>query len=264
MVEPGAGPLAIGPLLPDAGDWDAVRHNVRRHGYAVCHGQLADWAATPRTAARELLGADWPRYRATREPTSRARLLGSRLLLREAVATAGDADPAAVVLERGLHGRPGVREPAGFDGGISHTADLLLVGVARQRRIGVDVEESDRLLLTPGLPEKICHPDELSALSLLPYEERNRMLVRLWTLKEAYGKALGVGLGLDFPGVSFRPRPRSLGAVTRWRCTAAPGWRFLSGTVAGHFAVACAVGPRTGSADTADTSQGCFDTPLTR
>ncbi|MFF3325075.1 4'-phosphopantetheinyl transferase family protein [Streptomyces sp. NPDC002889] len=244
VVEPGV-PFCAGPLLPDSGDWDAVRENVRRHGYAVCHGRLADWASAPCASARELLGADWSRYQATREPRSRARLFGSRLLLRQAVAAAGGADPAGVVLERDARGRPGVREPAGFDGAISHTAGLLLVGVARGFRIGVDVEEEDRSLLTPGLPEKVCHTRELAALRLLPYAERNRMLVRLWTLKEAYAKALGVGLGLDFPSVHFQPR-RVGRDTTVWRCSAAPDWHFQSGVVARHFVVAAAVGPGSG------------------
>jgi 4'-phosphopantetheinyl transferase len=242
MVEPGAAPHSVGPLLPDSGPWCAIRENVRRHGYAVCHGRLADWASAPRTPARELLGADWPRYQAAREPASRARLFGSRLLLRQAVAAADGGDQEGVVLERGARGRPGVREPAGFDGGISHTAGLLLVGVAREHRIGVDVEEQDRPLLTPGLPRKVCHPEELAALRKLPYTERNRLLVRLWTLKEAYAKALGVGLGLDFSALCFQPRSVCRDA-TLWRCPAAPDWHFQSGLVAGHFVVASAVGP---------------------
>ncbi|MFF3455214.1 4'-phosphopantetheinyl transferase family protein [Streptomyces sp. NPDC002730] len=245
MVEPGAASFSVGPLLPDSGPWGAVSENVRRDGYAVCHGRLADWASAPCTPARELLGADWPRYQATREPTLRARLFGSRLLLRQAVAVAGGVDPGGVVLGRGARGRPGVIEPAGFDGGISHTAGLLVVGVSGTFRIGVDVEAQDRLLLTPGLPEKVCHPEELAALRLLPYAERNRMLVRLWTLKEAYAKALGIGLGLDFSRVYFQPR--RVGRVTTlWRSRAAPDWHFQSGVVARHFVVACAVGPGVG------------------
>ncbi|MEV6652591.1 4'-phosphopantetheinyl transferase superfamily protein [Streptomyces sp. NPDC051219] len=248
MDRSAAAGLSVGPLLPESGRlpasgrWGAVRENARRHGYALCHGRLADWASAPCPPARELLGADWSRYQSTREPTVRARLFGSRLLLRQAVAAAGDADPAGVVLGRGTHGRPLVRAPAGFDGGISHTAGLLLVGVARGRRIGVDVEAQDRPLLTPGLPERVCHPDELAALATLPYAERNRMLVRLWTLKEAYAKALGIGLGLDFSGVRFEPGQASRDGGL-WHCPAAPDWRFTSGTVAGHFLVACAVGP---------------------
>lgn len=180
-----------------------------------------------------------------REPTARARLFGSRLLLRQTVAAAAGIDPAGVVLGRGARGRPGVREPAGFDGGISHTAGLLVVGVAGRFRIGVDVEAQDRLLLTPGLPEKVCHPEELAALRLLPYAERNRMLVRLWTLKEAYAKALGLGLGLDFSSMYFQPRRVGRDA-TLWRCRTAPDWHFQSGVVAQHFVVASAVGPVSG------------------
>ncbi|MEJ8668274.1 4'-phosphopantetheinyl transferase superfamily protein [Streptomyces sp. MS1.AVA.1] len=103
---------------------------------------------------------------------------------------------------------------------------MLVVGVARGRRIGVDVEASDRSLLAPGLAEKFCHPEELAELCGLPPAERNLRLVRLWTLKEAYTKALGVGLAHDFS--RLRPGPN--------RGTAAGGWteRQEAGTCAAN------------------------------
>ncbi|MDH2388059.1 4'-phosphopantetheinyl transferase superfamily protein [Streptomyces sp. HNM0663] len=247
--------ISIGPLPPphpaahssgtDGSDhgWRYVRGRVLRDGHAVCHGLLTDWAAAPGTPARELSGADWARYRSAREPAVRGRLFGSRLLARHAVAAAADADPSLVELVRGAGGRPAVCAPAGFDVGISHTGDLLVVGVARGRRIGVDAEHRDRPLSMPPLPEKFCHPEELARLARLPAAERNRALVHRWTLKEAYAKALGVGLRLDLSGVPFVACGAARGDGRRWRSPAAPGWCFVSGTAARRFVVACAVGP---------------------
>ncbi|WP_267241972.1 4'-phosphopantetheinyl transferase family protein [Streptomyces sp. PR69] len=247
--------ISIGPLPPPGaaghggetdradGGWRCVRGRVLHDGHAVCHGLLADWAAAPGVPAKELSGADWARYRSAREPAVRGRLFGSRLLARHAVAAAAAADPARAELVRGEGGRPAVRAPAGFDVSISHTGDLLVVGVARGRRIGVDTEERDRPLSMPLLPEKFCHPEELARLARLPAEARNRALVHRWTLKEAYAKALGVGLRLDLSGVPFVVCGAAHGDGLRWRSPAAPGWRFVSGPAARRFVVASAVGP---------------------
>lgn len=246
-VSPGASPAA------DHGPWRALRAHARRHGHAVCHGRLGDWALAPGRPAQELLGADWPRYRALGDASVRARLLGSRRLLHRAVAEFGGTEPGAVVVERGRYGRPFVREPAGLDAGVSHTRDLLVAGVSSGGRIGVDAEALDRPLLVPGMAERMCHPEELAELRRLDSAEVNGRLVRLWTLKEAYAKALGVGLRLDFSEVRFTEvRHRSPFGEAAWTCASAPGWRFSVDTVdtadpvGGRYAVAQAVGPAVG------------------
>lgn len=219
----------VGPVTPgEPGDRKAVREAVRRHGYAVCHGRAGDWArATAGPAVAELLGADLARYRAAREPAVRERLSGSRALLRWAVAAAGGTAPERVRLGRDGRGRPVVHAPAGLDAGLSHTADVLVVGVARGRIVGVDVEARERSLL--DLAGRICHPRELAGLRGLPPGERNARLLRLWTLKEAYTKALGVGLAQDFT----RVHAELVGG----------GWRLGCAETAGGLLVAVAVGP---------------------
>ncbi|MFI9341709.1 4'-phosphopantetheinyl transferase family protein [Streptomyces sp. NPDC052773] len=223
-------PLLVGPVRPgERRAGRAVREAVRRHGYAVCHGRVADWAraAGPAPDVAGLLGADLPRYRAAREPAVRERLVGSRVLLRWAVAAAGGTAPERVRLGRDGRGRPVVRAPSGLDAGLAHTADTLVVGVACGRLIGVDVEARNRSLLT--LAGKICHPAELAELRGLPPGERNARLLRLWTLKEAYTKALGVGLARDFTSL----HTELLGA----------DWWLGCGEAAGGLLVAVAVGP---------------------
>ncbi|MFE9446527.1 4'-phosphopantetheinyl transferase family protein [Streptomyces sp. NPDC006602] len=194
------------------------------------------------SAAREVLGPDWSRYRTAREPLVRSRLLGSRLLLRHVVAVVAGTEPGRVVVGRDGDGRPFLHRPAGLDVGISHTAGMLVVGVARGRRIGVDVEASDRSLLAPGFAEKFCHPQELAELSGLRPAERNLRLVRLWTLKEAYTKALGVGLAHDF--THLRPRFEQGGGG--WQLDPTAGGWYLRCEQVGRFLVAGALGPEGG------------------
>ncbi|MBQ1089979.1 4'-phosphopantetheinyl transferase superfamily protein [Streptomyces sp. B93] len=224
----------IGPLSPGAeGGWRAVAEGARRHGHVVCHGPLEEWARAAGCRPRALLGADWPRYLTARDPAVRARLSGSRLLLRQVVAAVAGTAPERVRLERDPRGRPVLAAPGGLDVGISHTAGMLVVGVAHDRLIGVDVEARDRPLVAPGLAERFCHPDELARLHGLSPAERNARLVRLWTLKEAYTKALGVGLAADF-------RHLDVGGPTGG---GAAGWRLRCDGVTGGFLVARALGP---------------------
>ncbi|MGP4088393.1 4'-phosphopantetheinyl transferase family protein [Streptomyces sp. KR55] len=228
-------------LKPGNDALGAVQETALRDGFVVCHGRLDDWArAAAGPGAPGLLGADWPRYLATREPAARARLLGSRLLLRRAVAAVSGVAPDRVRLGRDGWGRPVVHEPAGLDAGISHTAGVLVVGVALGRRIGVDVEARHRPLLAPGLAERFCHAEELAELRELPSGERNARLVRLWTLKEAYAKALGVGLAYDFTLLRPRPEPHGEGWVLG-RISAE--WRLRCDGVE-RFLVASALGPQ--------------------
>ncbi|CCK25739.1 hypothetical protein BN159_1360 [Streptomyces davaonensis JCM 4913] len=205
------GALPAGPLPPG--------------GHAVCLGRLDVRPRALGVPAGETVG--------------RARSLGSRRLLRQAVAAAAATSPHRVVLDRDGHGRPVLRAPSGLDVSISHTADVLVVGVAHGRRIGVDVEARDRPLLAPGFAERFCHPEELAELRELPPAERNALLVRLWTLKEAYTKALGVGLAHDFA----RLRPRPVPGDGWWLEPSAPGWRLRCDPVMDRFVVARALGP---------------------
>ncbi|MGO9428740.1 4'-phosphopantetheinyl transferase family protein [Rhodoblastus sp.] len=67
--------------------------------------------------------------------------------------------------------------------------DIALFGLAREK-IGVDVE-----LASSAEPAwNVLHEQEKAALRALPEELRPEKFLRLWTAKEAYLKALGLGL----------------------------------------------------------------------
>jgi len=103
--------------------------------------------------------------------------------------------------ERGAGGRPELAPafaPTGLNFNLAHTPGLVALAVGRVARIGVDVEASDKPVPLP-VARRYFSPREVAALDALPPEARPRRFLRLWTLKEAYLKALGEGLpgGLD-------------------------------------------------------------------
>ena len=58
-------------------------------------------------------------------------------------------------------------------------------------------------------------------------EERLELFFWFWTMKEAYTKAVGFGLGFDFKRIDFNPQKR----VVRVDGTAPQGWVFHMFTV---------------------------------
>ncbi|MCN9242402.1 4'-phosphopantetheinyl transferase superfamily protein [Streptomyces sp. RY43-2] len=224
-------------LSGPSADWSGVRADLRRHGAAVVCARPDDWrteqAGGPRL--RALLGHDWERYRALTHPLVRTRFAASRLLLKSAAAAALGVRPEAVELGYSLTGRPGLRGYDGLDISLSHTDDLLLVGLAGGATIGVDAERGDRALYGPGLGRHLCTPYERERIEALPAAERNPAVLRLWTLKEAYTKALGLGLLFRFTDFGFSP-DRAPTDVLRPDGTPATvgAWAFHSLSVADH------------------------------
>jgi 4'-phosphopantetheinyl transferase len=102
---------------------------------------------------------------------------------------------------------------------------IALFGLSRAK-IGVDVE-----LATPLAPAwNVLHDAEKAALAALPDERQGEAFLRLWTAKEAYFKALGLGLRREpsdveirLDGDSFlildRGRPVAPNEARTWRAT---------------------------------------------
>ena len=126
-----------------------------------------------------------------------ARAMQRELLSRYVPAVA----PGDWRFERGAGGRPEFA-PAfaatGLNFNVAHTPGMVVVAVGRVTRLGVDVEAADKRAPLP-VARRYFSPREAAALDALPPETRPRHFLRLWTLKEAYLKAMGEGLlgGLD-------------------------------------------------------------------
>lgn len=189
---------------PDA-PWHLVRAAMDRRGNAVVHTTWGEWltAVVADPALRPLLGRDWQRYRRTQDPTVRYRFVASRLATKYTAAAALGTEPAELDLAYRIGGRPYLRSLDQIDVSLTHTDDVIAVGISRDGRIGVDIEPAGRRMSYELLKERMLTPAEREGLERLPEEERAARLLRVWTLKEAYTKALGQGLRLDFNAFGF-------------------------------------------------------------
>jgi 4'-phosphopantetheinyl transferase len=112
--------------------------------------------------------------------------------------------PAAHVRFRyGTHGKPALAEE-GCDlrFNLSHSAEGALLGLTRRWDIGVDLEQVRAMSDLEGLARRFFAPGEVADLLAVSAPERGRAFFRCWTRKEAYIKA--VGLGLACPLECFR------------------------------------------------------------
>jgi len=119
-------------------------------------------------------------------------------------AYAPEVAPAQWEFEATSEGRPFLAsafEHTGLHFNLSHTEGLVAMAVCRHVRVGVDVEKMDRAPLE--VAERYFSAAEISQLRALPEEGQSRHFLRLWTLKEAWLKAMGMGISGGLDQMSF-------------------------------------------------------------
>ena len=116
-------------------------------------------------------------------------------LLRRALREYGiDYVPDVTPVVFGEHGKPSLAEHPEVHYNISH-ADGIAAAAVSEFECGIDCERIRPY--RPGVMKRVCTKAEQALINTAPEAERELMFFRLWTLKEAYVKALG--RGLSFP-----------------------------------------------------------------
>ena len=171
----------------------------------IWEGRL-DVPARVTAAARRLLSAD-ERKRADRfvYDRHRRRYTVSQAHLRSVLGQLTDTRPEDIRFHYDEKGKPWL--PGGPSFNQSHSEDRLMIGVAASGRLGVDIEEMRQVRLMLGIADKNFAPDEAARLHAAPANERRRLFFRFWTRKEAFLKALGVGLTHPLRSFSVDPTP---------------------------------------------------------
>jgi len=130
----------------------------------------------------------------------RRRFTVGRAALRSVLAGYLGVAPATIGLGRTAAGRPaltGVLAGA-LRFSVSRSAGLALCVVARAHDVGVDVERIMRGVVEDVVQARVLSPVEVAELRAMVPAERERAFFAVWTRKEAYAKARGLGLALPF------------------------------------------------------------------
>jgi 4'-phosphopantetheinyl transferase len=96
---------------------------------------------------------------------------------------------------------------------LSHSADLALCAITNSSPIGVDVEKTREIRYFNQFVERFLSEAELKWLRDHPSHEQLPSFFRVWTAKEAYLKAVGVGLRAELRDLDVvSPSPK----LRRW------------------------------------------------
>jgi len=167
-------------------------------------GQVRLWVCRiPRDAggvarlSRVLSEEEWRRAAAIGVPEARRRFVLARGTVRCVLGGVIDVAPERVRFRYGGRGKPALlgagSRSVHFNA--AHSGGLVLVAIARDREVGVDVElvrhvPGGRRIAARFLPERVC-----SRLGGASGSFEDEALLRWWTIREAHAKATGMGIG---------------------------------------------------------------------
>jgi 4'-phosphopantetheinyl transferase len=186
------------------------------------HLYYADRRALADAAVEALVTADdRKRVTATMHARRSAEYLAGRALLRHALACHTGRSAASFRIETSPDGKPFCARGPALS--VSHSGDILVCAVAESGAIGVDVETGAPRAVA-AVAQRYFTADEARWVAADPVPRFRR----LWVLKEAYLKALGVGLAGGLSSLECRIEPPTVVARTA-EGLAAPQLALLQG-----------------------------------
>ncbi|MFJ8843672.1 4'-phosphopantetheinyl transferase family protein [Streptomyces cyaneofuscatus] len=157
-----------------------------------------------------LSGAELRRADAFSFDTDRREFQYTRWLLRTELSRLAPVAPGEWEFVFSRNGKPAIhpRFASDIEFSLSHSGGLCLIGLAHGRPVGVDVQICDALDNPESVGRlftKCLSPEERADVEPLAGLERRDAVIQLWALKEAYAKAVGLGVRLPFAQISLRP-----------------------------------------------------------
>ena len=168
--------------------------------------------------------------------------VAAHALLRGVLSHHGGLSPDGWKFESEAAGKPYLVHQSGLQFNIAHTRGLVACALSLAGPVGIDVECIDGEREIDSISENHFAPTEVAELRAC--EEgtpRQARFVELWTLKEAYLKALGTGLGRPLDEIAFHFAGASGLRVTAQDDSGRAGWRFGLFAPLGNYRLAVAV-----------------------
>ena len=154
----------------------------------------------------------------------------AHLLLRVVLASYLKTSPAELTFQVGSHGKPHLVDGPAFN--IAHCASTLLIGVAHEGCLGVDVEHMRDFESLDEIVLKNFSSVERAEWQAAAPGERVRVFLRAWTRKESLIKAIGKGLSVplgafsvslaDTDGNALRDARQVVSDPDRWSIRSVP------------------------------------------
>lgn len=163
----------------------------------ICRFEPADREAWRGAAEALLSAAERRRAGGIIDPDSRTQHVVGRAAMRALAGAATAQPPPELRVEVSSEGKPYLVDHPDLELSVTHSPGLVVVAMAQKLAVGVDVESPRTETVEPlmKLAERRFDRAEFAWLEAVPIPELPAWLARIWTIKEAVGKALGSGLG---------------------------------------------------------------------
>ncbi len=149
------------------------------------------------------------------------RYVVTRALVRVVLSDRLGIDARALRVSRTDAGKPVLAEGIHFN--VSHSGDLIVLALCEERAVGVDIERRRDVARVQALSDRWLSDEERRAFHVLRsggYGDSDAFL-RVWSLKEARIKALGVGIsgasGHRLSDIEAMPLDKLLDSLTGQR-----------------------------------------------
>lgn len=166
---------------------------------------------------------------ALKKREDQCRSLAAGVLLQNALEKAG-IDDRSVQFQVNEHGKMSIAEYSDFYFNLSHSGDYAVCAVADQP-VGIDIEKirGRKEAQLQRLIRHVCTEEEKERLMCFDGERLEEEFVRIWTKKESYTKAMGMGLQIPFHEVN----------------TLQQGFYYLNETLEGYMICAATIESKT-------------------
>ena len=161
--------------------------------------------------------------------------LATRALVRVALSHYRAVAPDAWQFKENEHGKPFLDPDRGLKFNLSNSVGLVVCLIAECAEVGVDIEPHARAPQIMQVVGRVFSGAEKVQLDELGDAAKLDRALSLWTLKEAYIKARGMGLALPLEKISFLLGADGIRLEIDPEVDNNPGrWRFCTFDHAGH------------------------------
>ena len=168
--------------------------------------------------------------------------LMSRAMLRKALSDLTGFQPAGWQFRENMHGRPEIEAPRRcrpLKFSVSHTDRLVACLLSWNRDVGIDVEPIQHVAALLSVARQHFADCETNSIRASPDDEQSRVFLELWTLKESYFKARGLGLSGKLSEIAFTIEHNAgyqISASIAPKLADDPArWQFDLGRLSGHL-----------------------------
>jgi 4'-phosphopantetheinyl transferase len=180
--------------------------------------------------AQTLSADEKTRAQSFRVEDDRNLYIHSKAFVRILLSRYAPIDPSLWEFASNQFGKPAISGPSGAPEiafNLTHTTGLISAVFALDSSVGIDAEHHGRRIDALGIGEQFFSADEYSALSTLGDSDRRQRFFEYWTLKEAYVKAIGLGMSMDLSTFTFDIKDDGREVSLRSTNVADPGiWAF--------------------------------------